>query len=117
MDPTSSADVKKSSPATSTVIATIITIGGPRFICHRHCNGHPVTAASECSFALPHPFRPEPLSRSQPEESILGVPHPLVAFTPCKRATTGDLASAEHGKNGGREGELHLTIYRHFVFI
>jgi len=52
-----------------------------------------------------------------PGERLLGVPHPLVAFTPCQRAATGDLASAEHGKNGGREGELHLTIYKDFVFI
>jgi hypothetical protein len=46
------------------------------------------------------------------------VPHPLIAFTPCE-LRQGDLASAEHGKNDSREGEvapydlsrlrLHLT--------
>jgi hypothetical protein len=50
-------------------------------------------------------------------ESPLGCAAPWVAFTPCEQAATVDLASPEHGKNGGREGELHLTIHRDFVFV
>ena len=51
--PASSAGILKSSSAISTVIPTIITTIGVRFICHRDCNGaSPVKAENslECHY-------------------------------------------------------------------
>jgi len=50
-------------------------------------------------------------------ESLLECVAPMGRFHPKRATATGDLASAEHGENGGRDGELHLTIHRDFVFI
>jgi|ERR1700722_4266493 len=76
MYPASSADIEKSNTATRVVLGTIVRVSAPRFIRHRHCNGPPVKAACECPFALPDRFCPEPTV-----ENLLGMPHPLVAFT------------------------------------
>jgi hypothetical protein len=58
----------------------MVTTSGPRFICHRHCNRHPVTAASECSLAFRTRSVRSPLQEPT-VASLLGVPHPLVALT------------------------------------
>jgi hypothetical protein len=76
-------------------------------------------APQKRSLLLPHPmprcsgYALASAPRSvRSHESLLGCAAPRVAFTPCEQAATGDRASPEHGKNGGREGELHLTIHR-----